>query len=316
MRIHDLHESPAPPLSDSLMAFERAFVYPLGPGRTFRIEHDRDYPRFYRAIGDGHCFVSEQDDRVLGVAAIAIRPLQLPDDRHVPVAYIGDVKVAFGPRRGVVLLRTARVAEAWCRMRVAAAFGIVMDGTPVVPTAYTGRLGIPAFAEVGKVIVFRFRCTDVRTADGGKPIQAAEPAGRECFRRLSTGRYACAPGAIAQRSEIAPEWFVLGDGVACGCLEDTRRAKRLIADDGAEMLSAHFSAFAYRDARFGADLLRHALGRASALGFPALFVAVPLSEADALQAALPDVEAVRAPATVFAHGLEPGPLWNVNTSEI
>ncbi|MBY0528213.1 MAG: GNAT family N-acetyltransferase [Gemmataceae bacterium] len=313
MTIHPIREAPSPPLRDALMRFERQFVYPLGPGRTFRIEHGCDYARFYLAIGEAQCFVYEEDGQVLGVISVAVRPVLRPDGEAMPVAYIGDVKVAPGPRRGAVLLRMVREAEPWCRARAVAAFGVVMDGTPVVPSAYTGRLGIPAFVELGKTIVFRFLCA--ASASMADAFQSDESGARTCYASLVQGRFACLPGVPAERSEIPPTWLVHPQG-ACGCLEDTRRAKRLIADDGQEMRSAHLSAFAYRDVRVGAEFLRVAIGRAAALGFPALFVAVPAAEAEALRGELQELEAVRAPATVFGFQFETGPLWNVNTSEI
>jgi len=316
MTMHVLSGPPEPDLREALATFERQFVYPLGPGRTFRIDHGEDYPRFYRAIGDGRCFVWEEAGRVLGVAAVAIRPVLGPDGASMSVAYVGDVKTAPGPRRGAVLLRLVRAAEGWCRPQVEAAFGVVMDGTPAVPTAYTGRLGIPPFVEVGKVIVFRFLC-----GGGGRPHDETRPGGveascRELFQRLGAGRFACPPGTPRERSSIAPTWLVDAAGKACGCLEDTRRGKRLIANDGSEMKSAHLSGFAYDEVRAGAELLRHAIGRAGEIGFPALFVSVPVEDADAMRAALADMEAVRAPATVFAHGIPPGGSWIVNSSEI
>jgi hypothetical protein len=316
MTVHMVCEPPAALLGEALHNFEQQFVYPLGPGRTFQIEHGSDYARFYRAIGDGRCFVEEQGGRVRGVVAVAIRPMYLPDGRLLPVAYIGDVKVAAGPGRGAVLLRTVRQAEPWCRPRAGAAFSVVMDGTPAVPTAYTGRLGIPPFAEVGKVMVFRFGCHSSGSNVQGEQYTASEAAARECFRRLSAGRFACPPGVPAERSETGPIWLVHAGGAACGCLEDTRRAKRLVADDGTEMISAHLSGFAYRDISAGAALLRHALCRANALGFPALFVAVPALEAADVKAALSEVEVVSAPATVYAHGLDAGLPWIINSSEI
>src|SRR5262249_32607905 len=148
------------------------------------------------------------------------------------------------------------------------------------------------------------------------PVHGGEEDVRECFRRLSSGRHACPPGHPAERSATAPAWLLLPDSSACGCLEDTRRAKRLVTDDGQEMVSAHLSCFAWRDLRAGAMLFRAALARAAALGFPALFVAVPRRDADALEGALKDVEVIRAPATVYAYGLPGDTDWNINSSEI
>jgi hypothetical protein len=187
-----------------------------------------------------------------------------------------------------------------------------MDGTPAVPSTHTGRAGIPAFTALAHVVVLRFACP-VRPFDA--LLDAAEADVRGCFRQLSRGRCACPAGRPAERSDVPPQWLVLPDGSACGCLEDTRRAKRLVAEGG-EMISAHLSCFAWRDLGAAAGLLRGALGRAAALGFPALFVAVPAGDAEALAGALQDIEVVRAPATVYGHGLPSGCAWLLNSSEI
>src|SRR5205807_1917922 len=100
-----------------------------------------------------------------------------------------------------------------------------------------------------------------------------------------------------------------------GRLEDTRRAKRLIADDG-EMISVHLSCFAWRTPEAGAAVVQAARRRAARHGFPALFVAVAAADAPVLAAALGDVERTEAPATVYGAGLEAGRLWNFNTAEI
>jgi len=215
----------------------------------------------------------------------------------------------------MALPRLVRAAQEWAGPQADAAFAVVMDGTPVTPERYTGRLGIPPFCELGKVLVLRLAGTT--EGHGADDRFTATPApGAACYQRLSAGRYASPGGNPAERSEIAPVWLMHPDGTSCGLLEDTRRAKRLIADDGTEMRSAHLSAFAFRDLRSGVELLRESLRRAGSLGFPAVFVAVPTAEAEGIRAALPGVEAVAAPATVFGAGLEPFPLWNINTTEI
>jgi hypothetical protein len=105
------------------------------------------------------------------------------------------------------------------------------------------------------------------------------------------------------------------EGSACGMLEDTRKAKRLILLDGSELLSAHLSCFAYSDVSAGAELVRAALTHAGNLGFPALFVGVPALETGLLCHHWRDLETLVAPAVVYGVGFSPG-LWNVNTSEI
>src|SRR5262245_23882302 len=115
MIVEAFHEPPPPEPARALAAFERQFNYPLGPGRSFRIEHGDDYARFYRAIGEAQCFLAVEDERVLGVLSLAIRPLMRPDGSLLRSAYIGDLKIAPEARRGPTLFRLARAAEAWAR---------------------------------------------------------------------------------------------------------------------------------------------------------------------------------------------------------
>lgn len=314
MTIESFLDPPPAERARALAEFERQFHYPLGPGRSFRIEHGDDYARFYRAIGDARCFLTLANDRVLGVLAVAVRPLLLPDGSAVQAAYIGDLKLAPEARHSTALYRLVRTAEVWARERAEVAFGVVMDGTAAVPPRYTGRAGIVPFDAVAHLMVYRFACA------AGSPVcgsiaEVREEEGRACYRRLSLGRFACPAGTPAERSSIAPLWLLAEDGAACGCLEDTRRAKRLLTDDG-EMISAHLSCFAWRDARAGAQLLRAALGRAAALGFPALFVCVDARDMTDLEGALPGIAAIRAPATVYAYVLPAGSAWNLNSAEI
>jgi hypothetical protein len=304
------HEPPDELLAAALADFERQFNYPLGPGRSFRIEHGADYARFYRAMGEARCLVRRCEGRVLGVLCAALRSLGMSDGSEQPAVYIGDLKVAPEARAGRTLYRLARETIAWASPRVDVAFGVVMDGTAVLPARYTGRAGIPRFDVVGHVMIYRLA--------GLAPAPdwtATEAAVRECFRELSAGRFACPAGTPGERSRMRPVWLLSPDGSACGCLEDTRRAKRLIADDGEELVSAHLSCFAYRDVRAAAGLLSAALGLAREMNYPALFAAVDGSDVAGLDPLLPSAEVVRAPATVFGHGLAPG-AWVINTSEI
>jgi hypothetical protein len=315
MIVHRLCGPPPADLARALGAFERQFTYPLGPGRSFRISHADDYPRFFRAVGEAACFVAERQGRVLGTLGAALRSLALPGGEERTVVYLGDLKVAPMARGGPALLRLVRAAQDWAGARADAAFGVVMDGTPVTPEAYTGRLGIPSFQDLGKLLVLRLATRKVG-AGADDRFAATAGAAEACYRRLSAGRYGSPGGTPDERSEMPPLWLMHPDGGSCGRLEDTRRAKRLAADDGTEMRSAHLSAFAFQDPRAAAELLREALRRAALLDFPALFVAVAAPEAEEIRQALEGVEAVAAPATVFGTGLDPFPLWNINTAEI
>ena len=107
------------------------------------------------------------------------------------------------------------------------------------------------------------------------------------------------------------------DGSACGRLEDTRLAKRLLsAENGTEMLSAHLACFAFSRPEAGVQILREARRIAAERGFPALFVAVMEQDISAMSLDLGELEGAVASATVYGAGLEAGPGWNVNTSEI
>jgi hypothetical protein len=322
MNVHPLTAAPSPELARALDRFEEQFHYPLGPGRFFRIAHGEDYPRFFRAMGEGACFVAEREGCIVGVMGAALRRLALPGGEERLVVYLGDVKIDPPARGGRTLPRLAEAARQWVGARAQAAFAVVMDGTPVTPTRYTGRLGIPLFSELAKILVLRLPTSGIQV-DRNDGWLTTGKRGGDCYLRLSAGRYACPGGNPAQRSEMEPLWLMEPGAQACGRLEDTRRAKRLIADDGVEMRSAHLSCFAYRDASAGVELLRVALCHAARRGLPALFLAVAASEAQDFCPALgrglqttPQRSAVLAPATIYGAGLESGPVWNINTAEI
>jgi hypothetical protein len=305
-------DPPEPTLARALAEFEAQFTYPLGAGRRFRIEHGDDYARFYRAMGEARCFVRIEAGQVFGVLCVALRPALFPDGRMRPVGYIGDLKIASAARGGTTLHRLAGEAFAWLGTRAVAAFGVVMDGTSVVPSDYTGRAGIPPFAVVGHTLIYRLGCAGASEAGA---VEVTAEVARRRFAELSAGRWACPVGDPEVRSQGRPTWLMLDDGSACGCLEDTRLAKRLIADDDQEMVSAHLSCFAFARPQDGARLLRSALGRAARRGYPALFVAVDPGDVPDLEPLLPVADVTRAPATVYGHGILAG-RWNIHTSEV
>ena len=316
MTIHAFTESPPPDLASQLSAFERQFRYPLGNSGSFRIEHNADYARFYRAMGDARCFVSQGAAEVLGVLSAAVRDLQAPDGSQHSVAYIGDLKLAPHARFGMTLPDLTAACIAWASLRAVAAFGIVMDGTKNLPEKYSGRVGIPGFEPLGHIVVLRFKCRTERGDVSNNDLLANDQTGRDCYRELSIGRYACPLGRSGERSEVTGRWFVTGSGDACGFLEDTRRAKRLIGDDDVEMQSAHLSCLAYRDVSAAARLLRTAIVEAARLDYPAVFIAVDANDANTLLREFADFPVIAAPATVYGFLLQKDFPWNVNSSEI
>ncbi len=315
MSVRVLRDRPSPELARALAEFESEFAYPLGPGRTFRISHGDDYPRFFRAIGDAACFVAESRGRVAGTLGIAVHPIQLPDGGERNIIYAGDLKVSRSFRTGFTYLQLAWAAEPWLRTRADAGYCVVMDGTAATPPAYTGAAGIPGAVALTKLAVLRVPCPE-GPRPGDERFRADGALALAAYRDISRGRYACLGGDPEARSEMPPTWLLAPDGLACGRVEDTRRAKRLVGDDGAELVSGHLACFAARSPEAGAELVRTAGRVAAASGLPALFVAVAAADAPDLVRALGVDGVVDAPATVYGIGLPAGPAWNVNSSEI
>ena len=318
MNVHALETVTSGRLAAALARFETQFTYPLGPGRSFRVSHGDDYVRFFRALGEARCFVAEREQRVLGVLGAALRPLMFPGGERRTALYLGDLKVDPAVQGGRVVTRLASAVLAWLDERTELAFGIVMDGTKATPEQYTGRLGMPGFTVLGKIVVLRLATAQQERSDGGRTEawRAAEPDGEACHARLQSGGYACPVASARSRSEMARCWLVDPAGLACGCLEDTLRCKRLYdAADGGEIRSAHLSCFAYGSPDNGFGLLDTALAVAAGRGFHHLFVAVPAVEATVFAAHLGHRVDVAARATVFGTGLAPG-RWYVNVSEI
>jgi hypothetical protein len=314
--LHILHAPPPPKLARALADFEAQFTYPLGPGRTFRISHGDDYPRFFRAQGDGACFVLENDGQIAGALGVAVRLLLLPNGEEHTVAYVGDLKVDPAARRSLAYLRLAFAAHTWVGGRTEAGYGVVMDGTAVTPDTYTGQLGIPAARVLGRLVIWQFRCPA-----GSPPVDpdrflSTDGAVLACYRDLNRGRYAAVGARPEERSEMPPTWLLHPDGLACGLVEDTRRAKRLIADSGEELRSAHLSFFGWRAPTAVRQLFDVALAHAARWGHPALFVAAARQDADSLRAVLDGLDRVEATATVYGSGLDEGPAWHINTAEI
>ena len=230
-------------------------------------------------MGEARCFVAEREQRVLGVIGAALRAPHVPGGVNgVTALYLGDLKVDPAVQGGRMVLRLAAAVERWLDERTDLAFGVVMDGTKATPAQYTGRLGLPGFAALGKVAVVRLTaepaaCFGARVTATRK-WQATEQVGEECHARLVSQGYACPVGAPAvggpSRSAMARCWLVDPAGSACGCLEDTLRSKRLYdADAGSEIRSAHLSCFAYESTERGVGLLEAALAGAGAPRTPA-----------------------------------------------
>lgn len=322
MKILRLVEPPDEALQAALEVFEEEFHYPLGIGRSFRISHGRDYSRFFRAIdeGSGASFVAVgKDGRVKGTLGVAVRKLQFPGGESCLAAYLGDLKTAPGVGRGWILLRMGVDVTAWAKSHGATvAYGVVMGGTSHEPSAYTGKLGIYPFRKVSDLVVLRIPVPENSPVPDARFI--AEPSvAAEMFARLGRGAFVPLGGNAPLRSSIPAMALADPNGAACGVLEDTRLAKRLIETDGDEMMSVHLSQFAYSNLPAGVTLLRQALAQCAARSLaPAMFVSIPTAERADFLAALGECPGlVEAPASVY--GTWPdlcGDRWRINTAEI
>lgn len=315
MNVFALTADNSPDVASALSVFETAFSYPLGAHQHFRIDHGADYLRFFRAMGEAQCFVGMENSRVIGTISVTLRCLIQPDGQSQTVAYIGDLKIAPDARGGWALIKLARSAATWAMKHTHIAYSVVMEGTTVTPGTYTGRAGLSLFDPVAQIAVIRLPVESPAAVAPPVDIVAFEST-VERFHTLSAGRYAVPAFDPSIRSEIAPLAIALPSGDACGFLEDTRRAKRLIVEDGNELQSAHLSHFAYRTAADGARLLNIARSQAARLGFPALFFAVYQPDARLLLDAIAAHDATVATATVYGCGLPNNTAWNINTSEI
>ena len=326
MKIHFLAEAPSPKMARALAQFERQFRYPLGTGRFFRICHGADYSRFFRAMGKGASFIAERDGNILGTIGVARRALILPDGNLKNVVYIGDAKVSPEIRGGRVLWRLIQAVRAWTVRHADAAYSAVMEGTPIVPTRYTGQLGIEPFAKLAEVVILRIRAKKSAVSIR-KDWKIDAAAGWNLYRKLTQGSARCIGGKPDMRSLAPPQWLAAPNGKAVGLLEDTRQAKRLLETprpfpgafsngESLEMNVSHLSHCAWLEDGDGIALLQQALSHSTKYGFDAMFTAASFAAAETIVARFGAEELIRASAGIYGTGLDAGMIWKLNTSEI
>lgn len=326
MKIHLLAERPPPIMAQALAQFERRFRYPLGAERFFRIHHGEDYSRFFRAMGKGASFIAEREGNILGTIGVARRALILPNGNLKNVVYIGDAKVSPENRGGKVLWRLLQAVQNWAVQHANAAYSAVMEGTPIVPARYTGRLGIEPFNKLAEIVILKIPAKKA-FASIQKDWKIDAAIGWSLYRKLTQGSARCIGGKPDIRSLAPPQWLADPNGKAIGLLEDTRQAKRLLeaprpfsgdSSDGEslEMRVSHLSHCAWLEDDDGIALLQQALALSTKRGFDAMFTAAPSTAAEAIAARLGAEELIRACAGIYGAGLDAGMIWNLNTSEI
>lgn len=302
MKIHRITDPPDSEVARKLAEFEKEFVYPLGASDSFTISHGEDYPLFFRGMGKARIHLAETSGAIVGAQAVVDRKVSLADGTEIPAAYFCDTKVVSRMRGGMVL---GRLLMAACKETLGggihSGFSVVMDGSKTTDQ-HTGRLGIPQFEELARLVILRFDTTaDFKGFPESEEFKVAgwnRPFG----------------GDPALSSEMVPRRLAV-DG-ASGLLVDTRRGKRLWKSDGTEMISAHLTSLRFSSPGSLSSLIRSALEVSAEMEIPGLFLALPetvcsresIGEATAGSATI-------AGATVFGTGLPKGD-WIVDTSEI
>lgn len=312
MNLHRIHEVLPPEMEEALQEFERQFVYPLGQGRTFSIQHGPPYLSFFQAMGPASALVLEQEGKILGTLLRVERLLENSGEGRRPLRahYLCDLKIA-PSARGSRALRELMLAarEDILQSGFQSCFAVVMDGTGRSPTNYTGRLGIPRFPRLGQVKLLRL--------ERKRDLISRPAAGNWCpDSEVSTGSCRVLSGDGAMRSRISPQILSTPDGRATGRIEDTEAGKRLWLGEGGELRSAHLSAFQYTTAKDGMALLEAALFFALRQGYPALFVSLPSRVERQWREALQDFCYTESSASIFGYDLPPGADWWIDTAEI
>jgi hypothetical protein len=174
-----------------------------------------------------------------------------------------------------------------------------MDGTPLTPEQYSGRLGIPLFQAVKKVCILRFNTDIFNIGKNEQDEKISHETGYELYRLLNSEGTLLALSHSKIRSALEPLWFH-SEAKACGMLEDTRKAKKLFLSAGEELISAHLSYFSFSDALSAADVLRQAILYAREQAYPAVFVALSTSQVELLQEALKNFSYQNLSATLYA----------------
>ena len=317
MTVHCLQSFPGPTLQAALSQFEEQFDYPLGDSDRFRIDHSDDYSRFFRAMGEAAIFVHEDKMGVQGVLSCAERTMLGPDESPFRALYLCDLKVQNSPRKGRILLRLLRAVRDHFQERLRFGYAVVMDGTAVLPSQYTGRLGLPLFQKIGEMAIYNFVTPQLSPSPDTCPENFAQLSDIQlAYLNPEKTAYRASSSDASLRSSTAPLALMLPDKSAYGVVEDTERAKQLISLSSGSLCSAHLSQFVYHSLPAGAALIRAALRHCQKIERPRLFVALSKSDGPALLNQLSDLSVTKASATIFGHGFLDGKEWLINSSEI
>lgn len=308
MKVIALSHENQPQWQEALSSFERQFHYPLSDSLSFSIDHGPDYSAFFRSQGDGHVFAAVKDEQVIGVLACAIKSVVI-EGKTQRVAYLGDTKLDKSKATPFTLYRLFKTAQSELQNRVDIAYSIVMDGTEATPQNYTGKMDIPLFEKHRDLMIVRIDSTH---GEPSKTIRSSSNA-YDLYTNLCTD--IVLPQTQSHvRSLINPCWFFEKEA-AVGLIEDTRRAKRLHLQDGAELVSSHLSFVAFNNVESAEKMIKHVLHYAHILDIPGVFMALTTDQYHALQPFLESCKAHVTKGTIY--GTSPAlASLTFNTAEV
>ena len=330
---------------NNISAFEAGFRYPLSPTEHFSISHGADYSLFYRSMGNSLVLAAEQDELPIATVAATIRELHSPCGTIQKCAYIGDLKYRKSTGASRKLLSLLLELQTWCIQNADSALAVVMGGTQNLPDSYSGRLGLRKMKRLGTMHIYRIpiqplaSCRQFKEAEliasarahsiidtsprnfcSFKPIQNGDSES-ECTSLISPIWLGTnAPGST---TDLDNGESPSGD-CAIGCLQDTRKAKKLFREDGSEILNAHLTNFYFDSIDSAASIIESALESARDNNFEALFLSVDTERSQQLSAVLEKLGATKSEALIYGAGViaeeqfndHSNRNWCINSSEV
>lgn len=322
-----------------ISAFEAGFRYPLSMTENFSISHGADYSLFYRSMGESLVLAAEQGELPIATVAATIRELKNPSGKIHRCAYIGDLKYNKSVGASRKLLSLLLELQNWCVQKADSAIAIVMGGTQNLPDSYSGRLGLKEMKQLGTMQIYRI---PVRSAESSRQFRQAERIDgtiADCFIETSPRNFICfKPNSAVDidpesTSDIGAIWLGTADtvdsnistgGGSIGCLQDTRKAKKLFREDGSEILNAHLTNFYYQDIESAASIIESSLALARQNSFEALFLSLDNERSHELSRLLQNLGATRSEAIIYGAGViadandinNSNRNWCINSSEV
>lgn len=317
MKIYTLEESELGQLKASLAIFEEQFQYPLGENQSFSISHGEDYTAFYRSLGKATCLMAKTDEnKILGVFCASLRQLKKKRNAELfPAIYLGDLKIDAQQQKSRLFYKLAKRMNELVNGNTEIALTVVMDGTKnTPPLKYSGRLNFASFLPISNYYILKFKTLDYSLIT--KRIKhLAEDTAFSLYEKITNKDYFLLSDNLL-RSKMASIWLGDNEGKACGKLEDTEYAKRLVSSDGQKLHSSHLSYFTFTDPEAGLALLLQAITLSSQLDFLYTFVAVNQTDFELLKPLMNDLIYDVAPATLYGNIHAKNLNLQLNTAEI